>query len=369
MSRLIIVPEPHISSVNIDGRSDYIAEIKSYMNEFMDVVNINVDIKWVVFVGDIFNRGFNDIDEYFWWLDWFLNLDSVMHERGGVVYSAIGNHELTFSKSNPFWRFTSSSDSGYNTLMDWKNRAAHPIGLRSLIHVEDVVELGDSLSLFFCHYEAIDLCSRLVDEHILKYGDTKKRVCVCHNSIISNTIANVLRSNYGRDPLTHFIKHEHIESLNLFHKFDYVFNGHMHKAFSKFTITDDATGHQTYLMYLGSLGRTNSEEINDSDLSRLLPYIDVDTYSFGAFEIELWNRGRALKSGYDNEKMEVKTDELQYKEVCKAVIDLDDPVRELKNSLSDFEMQVAFECAVDDSYPPQILVFKDRIREVMYNAK
>ena len=53
-----------------------------------------------------------------------------------------------------------------------------------------------------------------------------------------------------------------ISFLDLFSKFDYVFNGHMHKACSRFILTDEETGKETMLFYLGSLGRTNSYEVN-----------------------------------------------------------------------------------------------------------
>ena len=158
MSKFIVIPEPHISYNNIEGRKDYISEIKYYLNDILEDIKENKDIKWVVFVGDVFNRGFNDVDEYFYWIDWFTELDKMLSLRGGCIYSVIGNHELTYAKSNPFWRLTSKDDGGFNITMNWHSKVASPKGLRSLIKVEDIVEMGDKTSLFFCHYDGIEHC-------------------------------------------------------------------------------------------------------------------------------------------------------------------------------------------------------------------
>lgn len=368
MSKFIVISEPHISSSNIEGRQDYIGEIRQYMNEILDSIITDTTIKWVCFVGDIFNRGFNDIDEYFEWTDWFVDLDKMITERGGKIYSAIGNHELSFSKANPFWRLTSKRDGGYNTNMKWLDKAASPKGIRSLIHVEDVVDFGDNVTVFFCHYGALEYCKNLVDKHIAEYGNTKKRVCICHNSIISSPIAKVLRDNYGRDPLTHFIEHEKIESLDLFHKFDYVFNGHMHKAYSRFTLTDESNGHKTQLMYLGSIGRTNSDEINNDDLERCCPYIDVDTMLYGAYAIDLLPREKVLVSGYDVKKVEKHFEKETYEAICRTIVDLGNPIKEIKDALTDTRMAVALECAVNGSVPQEMLNILESVNEVKYGG-
>ena len=57
MGKVIIIPEPHISSTNIEGRADYIVEIKDYLAEIMEIIKDDQEICWVSFVGDIFNRG------------------------------------------------------------------------------------------------------------------------------------------------------------------------------------------------------------------------------------------------------------------------------------------------------------------------
>ena len=364
MAKLLVIPEPHISSDNIEGRRDYVGEIKDYMNEILDAIIADESIKWIAFVGDIFNRGFNDIDEYFEWTDWFTALDSLMVSRGGLVYSAIGNHELSFSKANPFWRMTSRRDGGFNTRKRWDNKAVSPKGLKSIIHVEDMVDLGDNVTVFFCHYDAMDFCRELVDKHIEEFGNSKTRICVCHNSIITSAIAKVLRDNYGRDPLTHYISHEQIDSMNLFHKFDYVFNGHMHKAYSRFTITDESNGHQTKLMYLGSIGRTNSEEVNDSDLERCCPYVDIDDLTYGGIAIDLLPRKQTLAEGYDAKKIEKRVEKEAYEEICRTIVDLGNPVQELRDMLTDRRMAVALDCAIQGIKPPELINIFDDISGV-----
>lgn len=367
MSKIIVIPEPHISSENISGRKDYINEIKGYMNEILECIVEDENIQWVSFVGDIFNRGFNNVDEYLEWVDWFISLDSLMKSRNGCVLSAVGNHELSFSKANPFWRLTSMRDGGFNTNVTWSGKSVQPKGLRSVIYVEDVFDLNDKYTLFFCHYDGIEYCKKLVEEHIEKYGDSKQRICICHNSIISSGIARTLRDNYGRDPLTHYIKYEHIDSMNLFEKFDYVFNGHMHKAYSRFVI-EDSNGHKTRLIYLGSLGRTNSDEINDSDLERVCPYIDVDTDDYGGIGIELTNRRDTLVEGYDLTKVEKKVDVERYKEICSSIIDLENPVKELKDAIKDRDMSVAFECSLTGIVPPNMMNILNEVSEVRFNG-
>lgn len=363
--KIMIVPEPHISYANIEGRQDYVGEIKGYMQEVESIVDEDLDVTWACFVGDIFNRGFNDIDEYFVWVDWFTELDRKLQMRGGCIYSAIGNHELSFSKSNPFWRLTSLEDGGYMTTMKWNNKSAVPKGLRSIIKVDDVVEFSDNVSVFFCHYGAIQHTKELVLKHIEMYGSSKKRICICHNSIISSSIAQVLRDNYGRDPLTHFIEHERIDKLDFFHLFDYVFNGHMHKAYSQFTIKNEDTGHKAYLYYLGSLGRTNSEEINDNDLERCVPCYDVDNLTLNLYGIDLLSRSKALVSNYDFNKSERKVAESEYKEICRTIIDVGNPVKELMEALTDRQMIVALECAMSDEIPQDMITLINDARGII----
>ena len=353
MSRVLIIPEPHISDINIDGRKDYIGEIKGYMMDVLNLVKEDASIDNVAFVGDIFNRGFKtSIDEYFFWIDWFAVLDNIVAERFGKIYSVVGNHELSYSQGNPFWRMVTKDS--FNTAKRWSDKAHYALGLKSLIHVEDILDLDNS-TIFFCHYNGMDLCKEIVDKHVEVYKDTKKRFCLSHNSIISSAIANTLRENYGRDPLTHFIAHERIESLDLFHKFDYVFNGHMHKAFSNFTITDNSTGHETKLYYLGSLGRTNSEEINNSDLKRVLPCIDTLTGEVDFYPVELISRENSLIDNYDaikEQKVEVKK---TYNEICERIQDIENPIKSLINALTDRDMIVALECSINSQRPQKLL--------------
>lgn len=367
MSKILVIPEPHISSDNISGRKDYINEIKQYMSEIMEYIVEDESVRWVSFVGDIFNRGFNDIDEYLEWTDWFINLDSLIKKRNGVVFSAVGNHEISFSKANPFWRLTSRKDNGFNTNVTWSGKAISPKGLRSVIYVEDIVDLNDVYTLFFCHYDGIDYCKQIVEKHIEEYGDSKKRICICHNSIISSGIARTLKDNYGRDPLTHYIKYEHIDSMNLFEKFDYVFNGHMHKAYSRFVI-EDGNGHKTRLMYLGSIGRTNSDEVNDTDLERVCPYIDVDNGDYGGVGITLLSRRDTMVEGYDSTKLEKKVDVERYKEICSRIIDLDNPVKEIRESLTDRSMAIAFEHSLTGIMPPDMKNILEEVSEVRFNV-
>ena len=182
-----------------------------------------------------------------------------------------------------------------------------------------------------------------------------KRVCICHNSIISSVIANVLKENFGRDPMTHIIQHEQIESLDFFHNFDLVFNGHMHKAYSTFTLTDDTNGHTTKLYYLASLGRTNREEVNDSDLTRILPILNLDTFELTCETIELLNRESALVPTYDTDKEVKQNVERVYNEVCERVIDIGNPIVELKKAIEDVDMLLALEGAIAGVKPNKLL--------------
>ena len=347
---MIIIPEPHISSTNIESRSDYLGEIKDYLNSIKMFIEQDNQIAFVTFVGDVFNRGFTDIDEYFYWIDWFNGLDSLLSNRDGCIYSVIGNHELSFSKGNPFWRLVSRRDGKYLTECKWDNRSAFPVGLKSLITVCDFVDL-ENVSIFFCHYDKIQNCENLVMEHIKQYGEERNRICISHNSIISHEIANVLRENYGRDPLTHFIQHEQISSYELFTKFDAVFNGHMHKAFSNFTITDEVTEHETLLYYLGSLGRTNSDEVNDRDLKRVCPIIDLTEFKLQLLTISLWNRQKSLRENYEVEKEIEHIEKREYSEICSKLEDIEKPIDTIMNSLTDRDMLVALECAVNSERP------------------
>ena len=365
MSKFMVVPEPHISYTNIDGRKDYIGEIYSYMNEIMQIINEDKDIDTVCFVGDIFNRGFNNIEEYFRWIDWFTFLNDVLTSRGGKIYSVVGNHELSFSKNNPFWRLVAKEH--FNTDASWDNKAVMPKGLKDIINVCDVLEYSDKVSIFFCHYDRTDMCKKQVMSHIEEHSD-KCRICLSHNYIISNEIMRTLRDGYGRDPMTHFIEHEHIGSMGLYEQFDMVFNGHMHKAYSRFTITRDNDNHKTKLFYLGSIGRTNSDEVNDTDLTRLIPVID-DMGNLEEHYIQLWDRQSTLVDDYDDNKAEKKYDNVRYNDIVNSIVDVSNPVDDLLSSMTDRSMCVALECAVDGIIPQELQKLREDFAKVMLEGK
>lgn len=348
----VIVPEPHISDKNIANRFDYVKEIKDYMNVVKDILSsyfhlIEEGCKVnVCFMGDLFNREFKDIEEFGYWYSYFVSIRSMVTG----MYSLIGNHELSYSKDNPFWLMMNDLDDKY--IKFYNNKSVKAKGDLQLIDIVDKIYLADDIVVNFGHYRMYP-----------KYDKSMRiNIELCHNSIMSNEISNILKEKYERDPLEGYINYDNLNSRNVFEGYDYVYLGHMHKAYGLFNSYDDVLKKNTRLRYLASLGRTNSLEVNDMDLTRVIPVLHVDNEGNLAVEekeIYLLERSKCINKTKVKNKEELDLDK-RYKESMANVKEDISPVIGIQNLLGKPVLIQALNMALVGNRPNNISIMKNK---------
>lgn len=343
----MIIPEPHIWDKNISTRIDYVGEIKEYMTKIKalaETISNQVPSLNIIFMGDIFHKGMKDAKEILYWYQYFLSLNSICEN----VYSVIGNHELSYRKDNLFWHLCNNTS---NTSVEGINA----LGEFPLIQLVDTIDLA-SVQIHLNHHGVLATPQQ----------DGKTHIGLFHQSIIDTEIAKILTKKYNRDPLINYIDHTYIKNRKPFTNYDYAFIGHMHKAFGLFTVEDENTGHLTRLRYLASIGRTNKDEVLDSDLTRVIPIIKVRESSK---DIELKEVNLVLRS-YEQTINEVKVEENKEayenqkdrRELKKTQVSSSSPVNDLKLTFLNIPFILDYiDSAVRGEEPYDLAALKDKV--------
>lgn len=349
--KFIVIPEPHIWDRNISTRIDYVGEVKEYMEKIKDIIQFETEDGSncsVVWMGDIFHRGFENVEEVLYWYNYFLELAGMTYK----MYSVVGNHELSYYKGNPFWYLFNSIES--EILKTQSDKVFTPLGSINILNIQDRIEVGEDVVISLGHYNTQ-----------AKPIEGKKNILLTHNSIIDVEIGNVLRNKYGRDPLEHFIDYSYIRTNDVFKGFDYAFIGHMHKAFGLFTVDYGEEGlGDTRLRYLASIGRTNSDEVNDLDLERVIPIISVLNGQIVVEERTLLLRG--LKETIDSDKLvesKKKYDKVKDKrELEKVSFITGSPINDIKIALGKFPLLYGWmEDSLTDTVPDYLLMLEKEV--------
>lgn len=314
-TKYVVMPEPHIWDKNIKTRIDYVKEIKAYMQEkkeLLETLRNQCDKLVVIWIGDIFHKGFTNLDEFGYWMVWFMDIRGLVDEQ----FSLIGNHEISYYKHNPFWHLVAEIEDPSISL--------HPRGQVPIIRVVDKIH-DSGWDIYFNHFNIFQ-----------KPTKEDKNIGLFHSSIIDDEIARTLRDKYGRDPLEHFIDHSYIRQEHMFKNYDHAVVGHMHKAFSLFTL-EYPDAQNTRLRYLGSTGRTNSNEVNDNDLTRVVPIYTITAdgnCTVEEYTLTLWNRDKTVREDLveaQSNKSKEQSERKEYKRNTRLVAD---PMYTLRESFS-----------------------------------
>ncbi len=288
MSKVLIVPEPHIFDKSFQNRYSYRKEIETYLYQVKAMAKQYKDAGekvYIIFMGDVFHMGFSKMVPLVANLDWFKNLEQ---EFEGNVYSLIGNHELSYPQNNPFWMLADFDSKWYTSY-----KAIPGFGTAPCVKVRDELVVDNTLFIFG-HYHREEF-----DYDFSQYDDVQ---FLTHNSIMDKEVVNVIKDQFHRDPKMEYagggvtsIRQK--GSIPLSSKLSHMYVGHMHTAYSHFFVEEDVDGvHLDFeLRYLGSLGRTNHAEVNDEDLVRSIPVVDTITHSVEYLELVLWSRSQCVK--------------------------------------------------------------------------
>lgn len=287
MSKVVIVPEPHIFDKSFSNRIAYIKEIESYLYQVKTLAKELAQDSEVsiIFMGDVFHMGFTKMVPFVANIDWFKNLSQ---EFGGRVYSLIGNHELSYPQNNPFWMLADFDSAWYTNY-----RTIPGFGTAPCLKIRDQVVIDNTLFVFG-HYRR-DKFEYDYD----KYDDVQ---FLTHNSIMDTEVINTLKSIYHRDPKMEYAGSgitsiRQAGSIPMTPKLSHMYVGHMHTSYSHFFVeeTIDGVDLKFELQYLGSLGRTTHAEVDDTDLARSIPVIDTLTHEVEFKPFKLWERGRCVR--------------------------------------------------------------------------
>lgn len=102
--RILIIPDTHFVMNNPSNRVDLIGEGLDILEWVAQTIK-EKEITRVIFLGDIFDRGYDKIDHKIF-SDFYMRFKKISEMVNGKVDMVIGNHELTFSKGNPIYHWT-----------------------------------------------------------------------------------------------------------------------------------------------------------------------------------------------------------------------------------------------------------------------
>ena len=281
MKHIFIIPEPHIWDKTFKNRINYPQEIEGYMNEIIALLKPYASEEvFIIFPGDVFHRSFASISGLVKVFNLFAELDKLSDSH---IYSCVGNHELSYPFSNPFWMLARDHTNRYAEMQHLEGYGS----IKHSINIVDELCIG-KLKFIFGHYGRTDLAD----------DSDKDLVLITHNSVMEAEVNKYLQDTLGRtinSEYMHTVSMRSTDAIPLSSSLKYVFVGHMHTAYSSFTVDETIQGvpMNFQLQYLGSLGRTAINEVNDTDLSRTIPHFIVDAegnYTYSPCELKLQSR-------------------------------------------------------------------------------
>jgi len=242
----IVVPDLHFNS-HKQNRFNYYKECLDVINDIHFInSSIKADKKHLISLDDMVDRGKSISNLY----DRVVQLIKYLIEPFDEIYITLGNHSRTYHIDNPLFSFIQSFDTA--ALNGWK---AKPVSLTKDIIVTDRIEFENVEFVFRPYGTAVD-----------KLSD-KMGVLFMHDNLYPPEA----------DGMLPYVKHKYMHPLE---KFDFVFNGHLHTIRTVWNIGS------TQIHNLGSLLRTQSDEVSDTDLIRLIPVIYITDGNFETINME-----------------------------------------------------------------------------------
>lgn len=287
MSKVFISPEPHLFDKNFKGRINYPEEVYRYLETLYDVVSgyRNAgETCYVIFPGDVCHQGFTDVVGVITYIEWCKNLNRLVD---GNLYSAVGNHELTYHNNNPFWMACDLQSEYFAPIKYIPGYGTVSEGFK----VVDEVTVDNTLFVLG-HY------GRTKFEYDFEpYDDVQ---FISHNAVMDKEVQATLEKVEGRDTVAEFSNYTSIRGqgiLPLTSKLSNVYFGHMHMAYSTFNVAERIQDVEMKfsLKYLGSLGRTNHTEVNNSDLVRSIYIVDTITHEVTDYKVTLQTREECIR--------------------------------------------------------------------------
>lgn len=324
----IIISDLHASYKNIENRNDYLYEIDYVIHK---IISLGSDYKnkgykvVLLFLGDIVDRSFKEIDKGIWLNNVFVKLRMMFDN----IYSVIGNHEFTYYKDNPFWTLMNKIDS--EEIVSSINKVWQPKGELQLINVVDQFIDGDVVFNFNHH-----------PTRIIEPIPNKVNIGLFHKNLVPKAISEQMKREKNLDIWDGML--EEFVNTRVLDGYNYCFMGHVHKIYGKWRFTNDDSQWESFLYYLASVGRPNHSEVQDNFLERNMPTVIVEDGKFVNVEdnfFDLPSRPMSVLEEVVKAQQETYQAVKKKKEFYTTQIYSDDPVENIRSSLASEPMLLA----------------------------
>lgn len=261
----LVIPDLHLGNLVTNNRKSYRDEMIAAEMELLKIAihykqeNYNVI---TMFLGDIFHNSYKDVTEALIDKDFISN----WRLKVGEVYTVMGNHEFTYYRANPFYTLIHSIES--ESVRRISNRVYTPLGTTNVVRVIDNLTDGE-VSFYFNHFGTG-----------IAPTDNKVNIGLFHQELVDPQIRAEMENKLGKQI---YSKVTDLDNSQILSQYTYCFFGHMH------TIYGVWKSGNTYLSYLGSLGRTNETEVRNDFLERNVPAIIVNDGIFERIEDNFFN--------------------------------------------------------------------------------
>lgn len=319
------------------------------------------DILAVIFDGDIFDKGMENLQSFLEWLKFFIEIYQL---TDGHMYSVVGNHEITYKHSNLFWMM---ADVQSEWLKHTQVLTADMVNFCNILKIVDEVQLGHVLYVMgHYHRDLSDVTDEYINE---KYPGVTDVVLVTHNCVLTDSIikAHAEKSKYLLQGTKRFISLDTAGILPRTTMLKRVFVGHMHQAYAKFDVTSEWNGikYDFVIDYLASIGRTNVLEVRDDFCERHIPVVfeSDGLIEYGEDPFSLIAPVKAIDEIKRVQAREAYEATAEIRALKSVDLLLDDPVESLSQAIQqDSQLRLLFSCALTGSIPTSMVTYLESAR-------
>lgn len=248
----LIIPDLHLGDLTTPNRVSYRNELEHVQKYLVQTALKYKGDGWNVIallLGDVYHNSYKSVFPAIVDHDFF----TLWREKIGSCYSVIGNHELSYYQSNPFYTLVSNIQS--ERIQKIKNKVWQPLGAIDIIQVPDILQDGE-VTFYFNHYGT----------GVQPASPNGISIGLFHQDIIDRQILEDAEKDLGTRLFANAVN---LEESDLFTNYQHCFFGHLHQVYGKWKMGG------TMLWYLASLGRTNINEVRNDFLERCIPVVKI----------------------------------------------------------------------------------------------
>lgn len=264
----LAISDLHERDGNFPARKSYkdelefvYAEIKKQILKYRNEQDRRVVL---LFLGDIFHKSYKVPDGVLESSNRVLELINLADD----AYSVVGNHEITYSKNNPFWHMVDNLDTAPSLNQGYHVKKLEAKGINSKLKVVDRLMFGDTEFLFNHHG---------IPWHTPDLEIAKVTIGLFHQDVMVTELIQVMEDTYQHGIFDYGF--DYMDSSRNLNGYDVALVGHNHMTYGKF-IHEMESGHRPLIQWLASLNRSSVREINNRFLERDIPAIIMDDYKF-----------------------------------------------------------------------------------------